>query len=275
MRTRNAGLIVAALIALGGTGCVKSAVVSDPTTLAGPLADENATAVSNYLAKSSAAVQTASVDPAFANFLGGPGTLAERRLSDLGAQAGRALRQFDSYLPTAGEVCFIDQSGLELAKLVSSNRTAEEDLDADESGASFFGPTFALKPGEVHMSDPYVSGDTNDIVFSFSASMKGAEAGAALVHAEIPLAPLRSLLQRPVNSELEVELVDAHSGAVLLSTNRAVAFTDGATGPYRALKGRDLTGSFRIEGREISYQVVNLTGDGAARWFVVVGPTKA
>ena len=48
------------------------------------------------------------------------------------------------YADSIGEACFIDETGPENARAVKGEVAPIDDLSPDESGASFFHPTFAL-----------------------------------------------------------------------------------------------------------------------------------
>ena len=79
--------------------------------------------------------------------------------------ANDALVYLESLFPTQiGELCFIDRSGSENARVVHGQRAPVSDLSPDEASNPFFGSTFALRPGQVFQSRPYVSPDTHDWV---------------------------------------------------------------------------------------------------------------
>ena len=87
---------------------------------------------------------------AFRGFYLQPGSRTSklRRGSTYVDGANDALVYLESLFPTQiGELCFIDRSGSENARVVHGQRAPVSDLSPDEAGNPFFGPTFALRPG--------------------------------------------------------------------------------------------------------------------------------
>ena len=104
---------------------------------------------------------------AFRGFYLEPGSRASklRRGSPYVDGANDALVYLESLFPRQiGELCFIDRSGSENARVVHGKRAPVSDLSPDEANNPFFAPTFALRPGQVFQSRPYVSPDTHDWV---------------------------------------------------------------------------------------------------------------
>ena len=77
------------------------------------------------------------------------------------------------YPGSVGEVCFIDASGAENARLVRGVRAAPADLSLNEQSEAFFAPTMALGQGQVYQAKPYVSPDTLEWVVSNSTVIPG------------------------------------------------------------------------------------------------------
>ena len=68
-------------------------------------------------------------------------------------KANEALGYLEELFPDSiGEACFIDRNGPEIARMVRGVRATRADLSPDESGAPFFAPTFALRPGQVYQA---------------------------------------------------------------------------------------------------------------------------
>ena len=77
--------------------------------------------------------------------------------------SNRALAYLEQLFPgSIGEACFIDRRGAENARAVKGKVEPPSALSQDETAASFFDPTFDLRPGEVYQSAPYVSPDTTN-----------------------------------------------------------------------------------------------------------------
>src|ERR1700712_135802 len=73
-------------------------------------------------------------------------------------QAQQALAFLEVLYPdTIGEACLIDESGLELARVVDRVAAPADDLSADEASNPFFAPTLALPLGGVYQAAPYRS----------------------------------------------------------------------------------------------------------------------
>jgi hypothetical protein len=87
-------------------------------------------------------------------------------------EVNEALGNLEELFPDSiGEACFIDRAGPENARMVRGVRATVASLSPDESGNPFFGPTFALRPGQVYQARPYESPDTKEWVISNSTLM--------------------------------------------------------------------------------------------------------
>jgi hypothetical protein len=150
-------LIVGVLIAQRGRdhAAVDSALVSR--------ANVQATELEAGFARGRTIALLMASNPSFAAFYKQPGSRDEK----VAAQGPtvelvhRALTYLETLYPgQIGEVCFIDASGVENARVVRGDRALPADL-SDESKNAFFRPSFAQKLGGVYQSPPYVSPDTN------------------------------------------------------------------------------------------------------------------
>ena len=76
-------------------------------------------------------------------------------------------------------------------------RAPVSDLSPDEASNPFFGPTFALRPGQVFQSKPYVSPDTHDWVIGNATPIPlGAQRrSVAIVHYELSVESFRRELR--------------------------------------------------------------------------------
>src|SRR3954452_2549017 len=133
------------------------------------------------------------------------------------AAANSSLRYLETLFPRSiGELCFIDRSGAENARVVHGRAAPVSDLSDDEAGNPFFGPTFALRPGHVFQSRPYVSPDTHDWVVGNATPLAvGRSASPAIVHYELSVESLRRGLAGH-DDTFVLRVVDVASGRVLI-----------------------------------------------------------
>src|SRR4051794_165409 len=122
------------------------------------------------------------------------------------------------YPQSIGEACFIDRSGAENARYVRGVRAPFARLSKNEAQNLFFKPTFALHPGEVYQSQPYISGDTLDWVISNATPVPGTGyPAAAIVHYEITVESFRREAASNAAGK-EIAIVDASTGHVLIDS---------------------------------------------------------
>jgi diguanylate cyclase (GGDEF)-like protein len=136
--------------------------------------------------------------------------------------ANDALVYLESLFPRQiGELCFIDRSGSENARVVHGQRAPVSDLSPDEASNPFFGPTFALRPGQVFQSEPYVSPDTHDWVVGNATPIPlgPQRRSVAIVHYELSVESFRAQL-RSDDGGYGLHLVDARTGRVVVDGSR-------------------------------------------------------
>jgi hypothetical protein len=134
-------------------------------------ASAQAQVLEDYFARARSIDLLTANNPAFRRFYAMPGdrTAKIRAGGPVLDEANEALGYLERLFPDSiGEACFIDRAGPEIARMVRGERATLEDLSHDESGAPFFGPTFALAHGQVYQARPYVSPDTKEWVISNS-----------------------------------------------------------------------------------------------------------
>jgi len=139
-------------------------------------AREQAQVLTNYFARARSLTQVMARNPAFREFYELPGTRMERirRNGSVVRETQASLAYLEELFPDSiGEACFIDRSGPENARAVKGVVESMSRLSPDETGAPFFKPTFALRPGQVHQARPYLSPDTNEWVISNSTLVPG------------------------------------------------------------------------------------------------------
>jgi diguanylate cyclase (GGDEF)-like protein len=159
---------------------------------------------------------------AFRGFYLQPGGRASKLRSRYAAGANDALVYLESLFPRQiGELCFIDRSGSENARVVHGERAPVSDLSPDEANNPFFRPTFALRPGQVFQSQPYVSPDTHDWVIGNATPipLDAQRASAAIVHYELSVESFRRELQAD-DDDYTLSVVDARTGRVVIDGSR-------------------------------------------------------
>ncbi|MCK4267888.1 MAG: methyl-accepting chemotaxis protein, partial [Actinomycetia bacterium] len=119
------------------------------------------------------------------------------------------------------EFCYIGQDGIENTRLVSGE--LEDDLAQDEKDNPFFKPSFALEPGEVYQSQPYISPDTGKWVFATTTLVTGVNGEKlAFLHLERSLDQIQSLLKKSVKRTGENAVIIDENGNSLVSAKIAV-----------------------------------------------------
>jgi diguanylate cyclase (GGDEF)-like protein len=239
-------------------------------------AAEQATSVTEYFARSRALTQILATNPSFAEFYEGPG----RRQDKIRAQirsvrgANEALAYLESLFPgSIGEACFIDAGGAENARAVTGRIEPIKNLSSDETGASFFAPTFRLRAGAVYQSRPYVSPDTNDWVIANSAPIElPGRPTPAIVHFEVTLESLRrSAVDQ--SETTDIQIVDARTGLAVVDTRyRFVGTSLPAALRATALPapgGLGEKGLLTVGGRRLAYQRLSQHDGNANDWIVV------
>ena len=175
----------------------------------------------NYYSRARSLALITARNPGFRNFYAEPGSRAEKIGSGNEAvrDSNHALAYLEQLFPgSIGEACFIDRGGAENARAVKGKTERRSNLSNDETAASFFDPTFDLKPGEVYQSAPYVSPDTNEWVIANSTPIRApGHAKPAIVHFEITIESLRG--QAAASSErFDVAILNARTGDVVIDS---------------------------------------------------------
>jgi diguanylate cyclase (GGDEF)-like protein len=215
---------------------------------------------------------------AFRGFYLEPGSRASklRRGSPYVDGANDALVYLESLFPTQiGELCFIDRSGSENARVVHGKRAPVSDLSPDEARNPFFGPTFALAPGQVFQSQPYVSPDTHDWVVGNATPIPlgPRRRSVAIVHYELSVESFRHQL-RADDDEYGLHLVDARTGRVVIDSSRPQKVGAPLGVPrdrrFAALARRPhARGVTMIDGHIAAYRRLRAGGGNANDWIVV------
>ena len=198
-----------------------------------------------------------------------------RRGSPYVAAANSSLRYLESLFPRSiGELCFIDRSGAENARVVHGQAAPVGELSHDEAGNPFFGPTFALRPGHVFQSRPYVSPDTHDWVVGNATPLGvGRGAAPAIVHYELSIESLRRDLIHS-DGAFVLRVIDAASGRVIIDGSRPqrVGAPLGAPSDHRFAhfaRTAKNTGVAEVGGRTSAYRRLKHIDGNANEWILV------
>jgi diguanylate cyclase (GGDEF)-like protein len=235
---------------------------------------QEAAAIEESFTRSRAGTLLLTHNPVFGEFYVAPGGLYSK--IDAGGRLTGRLHEALSYLEklypgAVGEVCFIDSSGVEIARVVDGKAAARAELSPDESRQPFFGPTVAQGVGEVYQSRPYVSPDTHDWVVSNSTRMALPSGESGIVHFETRLETFRSAGRH----EAAVSVVDATTGTILVDSRNPSA--DGRTlGRPGDRTFVPVTTAGRAQGmttigdRRVAYRRIPALPGNANDWYVVV-----
>jgi len=215
---------------------------------------------------------------AFRGFYLEPGSRASklRRGSTYIDGANDALVYLESLFPKQiGELCFIDRSGSENARVVHGKRAPVSDLSPDEADNPFFRPTFALRAGQVFQSRPYVSPDTHDWVIGNATPIPlGAHrASVAIVHYELSVESFRRQL-RDDGGGYVLHLVDARTGGVVIdgSHPQKVGAPLGVPGDRRfaaLARGTGREGVTTVAGHVAAYERLRPSSGNDNDWLLV------
>ncbi|MEA2402334.1 MAG: hypothetical protein QOK00_2737 [Thermoleophilaceae bacterium] len=245
-------------------------------------ATEQAAKLHDYFARGRSLTLVAAHNPAYRDFYDLPGAREERILAGDRTlrQAQQALAYLHQVFPgSVGEACFIDSGGAENARAVRGVVAPTENLSPDETKASFFKPTFALKPGEVYQARPYMSPDTSEWVVSNSTPVPGSGGRPlAIIHFEIRMESFRRQAADTSN-RFDISIVEANSGQVVADSRfhqPAGANTklghpeDRRFASFFSVVGRaGSEGTAEVDGKPSAFSAVGGGTHNANHWVVV------
>jgi diguanylate cyclase (GGDEF)-like protein len=275
-------LLVAICLLPVGIGSGTSAHSHAKAALDGALANTasaQAQVLEDYFSRARSIDLLTANNPAFRHFYQTPGdrTAKIRAGGPILDEANEALRYLEELFPDSiGEACFIDRAGPENARMVRGVRATLKDLSPDESGAAFFAPTFALRPGQVYQARPYVSPDTKEWVISNSTLMPTSDGSKrAIVHFEVTIESFRKVAAS-LSSHFDIVVVDAGSGQVVLDSRRPQRIGAPLGSPDdRRFQPVTQTGtpqgSSSVGDRPLAYQRLRRQPHNANDWYVVAG----
>ena len=239
-------------------------------------AAEQAHVVNEYFARSRALTQILAKNPSFTDFYESPGRRQDKIRAQIQAvrSANEALAHLETLFPgSIGEACFIDAGGEENARAVKGRIEPIENLSLDETGASFFAPTFQMRAGEVYQSRPYLSPDTNEWVISNSSPIElPGRPAPGIVHFEVTLESLR-LAALDLAGRVDLQIVDSRTGRAVIDTRYGFTSPSVPAGlratalPNVSSLGE--TGLLTLDGHRVAYQRLPRHGGNANDWIVV------
>ena len=259
-----------------GTSAHSHAVAALDGALANT-ASAQAQVLEDYFARAQSIDLLTANNPAFRRFYQTPGDRAAkiRAGGPVLDDANEALGYLQQLFPDSiGEACFIDRAGPEIARMVRGLRATSAELSPDESAAPFFGPTFALRHGQVYQARPYVSPDTKEWVISNSTLLPTTDGSKpAIVHFEVTIESFRKVAAR-LGSQFNLTVVDADSGQVLIDGRRPqqVGAPLGVPDDHRfrpVISAGKRQGSSSVGDRPVAYQRLQQRPGNANRWYVV------
>ena len=245
--------------------------------------DEDASRIEAYFERARSVVLLTAHNPSFEDFYDAPGSRVEKVAARIPAIRGAeaALDYLERLYPgSIGEACFIDRGGAENARYVRGVRAPLDDLSPDESGNPFFGPAFALRPGEVLQWKPYVSPDTNEWVIANATPVPGTgNQAAAIVHFEVTVESFRREAAALAH-RTDIAIVDAATGAVIADSRRPqrIGAPLGSPGDRRFENLIGLgaaTGTLTLDGHRSAFRRLTQATHNANDWIVVATDPRA
>lgn len=184
------------------------------------------------------------------------------------------LRYLERIYPTQiGEACVIDRRGVEVARVVNGQAAEYDDLSHDEAQNEFFHAAFALAPGQVLQSAPYVSPDTGEWVVSNSTQIAtGDRLAPAIAHFEVTVDSFREQAERAA-TDTRLMIVDRDSGRILVETGRPQLMNRPLGQPATELSRHVAaqprqSGVFSIDGQRVAYRAVRSETGNRNNWMI-------
>ena len=191
------------------------------------------------------------------------------------AEANRALAYLVSLYPGAiGEACLIDDRGHEIARVTQGVPAPADDLSTDEAQNAYFAATLALKPGQVHREQPYVSTDTKSWVISNSTLVRPANGTPLIVHFEVALDSFRPYLTTS-SAGRHVAVVERNTGRILFADDTTLPATNpvGRFAQFPAAaalrSGTARPEDIRVDGQQAAVSPVAGSAGNANEWVIV------
>ncbi len=231
--------------------------------------------VSQYFDRARTLILLTAQNPAFAEFYEAPGTRTDKLIAggSIVDHMHAALTYLEGLYPAdvVSEVCFIDASGAENARVVSHRLADVTQLSRNESANPFFAPTMILQPGQVYQAAPYLSPDANRWVIS-NSTILSLTGEPAVLHFEVTLDGFRQTLQQV--SKGQAFLVDAKTGAIMLDVQQAATVDGGLVLPGKSPYGQlantpETSGVLTIDGQRTAFHRVATSAGNENEWLVI------
>jgi diguanylate cyclase (GGDEF)-like protein len=273
------GALVAGVILVGASvGLSVLGARDDRATLDRGLMREDrkhTEAINEYFGRSRDLMLLQAQNPSFADFYGSAGTRIDK-VATGNVHLDQAVHSLayleDLYGGRIGEICFIDHSGAENARLVRGKRAAFSSLSLNESSNAFFWPTFAVGVGQVYQAAAYVSPDTHDLVISNSTVVPGLPDGQqAVIHFEVSMASFADITADPsirfliVNTMTGTTIADSRESAEAAA---GVSVDDKHAFAALATSGRD-DGVTTIGDVRVAFDHLKSTNTNANDWYII------
>jgi diguanylate cyclase (GGDEF)-like protein/putative nucleotidyltransferase with HDIG domain len=236
-----------------------------------------------YFDRARSAILLTANQPGFRAFDEQPGTRVQKVRS-----GGRNIADATStmaylerlYPDSIGEVCFIDNTGSEAARVVRGDVARTGDLSTQEWKTPFFAPSFRLRRGDVYLAKPYVSPDTNEWVVANTTVTPSADGRKrSIVHFEVTVESFRRALGATAGA-YDLRVVDARTGRVVIDGGRPQRIGAPLGAPtdrrFAALvRGTDSAKTGEVDGHPVALRRIRPVPGNANEWVVVASATAA
>jgi diguanylate cyclase (GGDEF)-like protein len=272
------GALVAGVVLVGASvGLSILGARDDRATLDSGLMREDrkhTEAINEYFGRARDLMLLQAQNPSFADFYASAGTRIDKVAAG-NAHLDQAVHSLayleDLYGGRIGEICFIDHSGAENARLVRGKRATFSSLSLNESANPFFWPTFAVGVGQVYQAAAYISPDTHDLVISNSTLVPGLPSGQqAVIHFEVSMASFADIT---ADSGIRFMIVDAPTGTTIADSRRSAGASAGSVDDSHAFaalakSGRD-NGVTTIGDVRVAFDHLRSTKTNANDWYII------
>jgi hypothetical protein len=240
--------------------------------------------LSDHFEKARLEVLKAAQSPSFAAFYALPGTRDEKLAAGgpVVQKIQTELKELEAFFPNGmvSEVCFINGTGQENARVVDKLVAEVSDLSEDETVSPFFSQTLSTKVGQVYQAKPYISPDTNEWVVSNSTLMPVGDRNA-LLHFEVSLESFRKLMTGPGLQDAIV--IERTSGDVILDFDHKIEGTGKLVSEDEAnyselQRSREVGAAVTLNGERLAFNRVKVDESNANDWILVTkdkAPTRS
>ena len=179
------------------------------------------------------------------------------------------------YPESISEVCLIRSGGSEAARIVDGHIATADELDDDESDASFFAPTFDLSVDEVYTTDLYRSPDTGSDVLGFATQIPArddAGGAPAIVHLELSAASMFESSED--DDDYDIAIIDATTGELVFSEDLATITAETRRAIVDATEQSAAETVLAVGGRRHAFGAVDGGPNNENDWIFVAAATE-